>query len=372
MAIDYTTPAIKPPSAVDVFTGMEPETPQQPVSGELVFSAGDGPAPSTGGTGKTQNAQLSLSGEGSSLADMFNQFAMNQLNNPNVYSSDFVQQGLNLIQAGSEARRKDAQAQLEEQMSSRGLTGSDIETHETGRLLSDLNLQRQQQEFDLLDRISQAEAQGRAQAGQIAFQAMSAAQNQEQLDIMRDQLAQEESQFARSLGLEEDKFTESRRQFNESIADRERDRLHEIGLQESDHEFKALQAGYDRSLQLQLQNMVNSGLLKRTELQINAESAWRKADRALQEKLAALQRDLVRQGWRHESAMAEANRQLERELSAEAQKTARFGIQTGAATDIYKTLTGAAAAAGETPPDWEQWFTDYQNWWNTTYGGGTP
>ena len=154
---------------------------------------------------------------GGVLRSAMDQYALEGLRNPSRFDLDMVQQGTALIDRELARGRESAERDLDEFFSGRGLVGSNVEAEERRRLGENLEDQRMRRLMDLNMAMATTHAADRSAAGSLASQVQGMAQQESQFSRS---LGQQEAQFARSHGLNEQQFVESQRQFSTSMQER--------------------------------------------------------------------------------------------------------------------------------------------------------
>ena len=196
MPIDLNTPTIRPPTALDL----------DPAAQELQTATGE---------------------TGSLLSDL-NAFSKDTLAAPSRYDIPLVQQGMDLINAEHDDGTRRGMAAMDEQSSSRGLVGSNIEAWNTKDMLTDLERVRSQKLFDLGNVMAQTQGADRASAANMAAMAANLGLGHQQF---LQSLSQRETEFNATTGIQQD-------QFATSMAQRESEFARTYGLSQSDIDLR--------------------------------------------------------------------------------------------------------------------------------------
>lgn len=186
MAINTTTPTIKPPSTLDLAGQTVDGQAQQSQTTTAM------PDPTTGLTPPSINLEPFGAGQTSR------------------YDTDLLRQGIGVINADIAEQERDARVRLDELHSARGLTGSSIESWSQQEMLHQLQTEGQRRKFELLREMANTYATDRATAANIGIAqaglGLNYAQLGEQSRQFNQQLAQQGQQFGQTMTQRESEF----------------------------------------------------------------------------------------------------------------------------------------------------------------------
>lgn len=354
MPINFTTPTIAPPSADEVV--------ESEISPTAIAAPGQ-----PGGTGLGQQHEAFLS---------------DWMQTPSRWDIPMVQQGVDLANREFESGFEQGKSLLDEHISQRGLVGSDIEGANVGNLISQLNNQRAGRLFDLNTRMADTYGQDRAAAATAATQYGQLGLGQGELGLGYAQLGQQGSQFDAGLQFQRDELMQrmgmtqqqldlDREEMHAEFGDRQAQRLHQMGLQESDQNFSRIQNALNRELEVRA--------LENQRYGIDKEEAWRMADRDLEEQLQERSLALQERGLTEDAAYRAAALQLQAESAEKDRALSLFQTQTTSANQRYATDMSAMAQIIDSLNRWAAGtgassgfgFQDFLSGFNQLPGGGT-
>ena len=219
-------------------------------------------------------------------------YALEGLRTPSRFDIPLVQEGTELIDRELERGRQEATRNLDEHISSRGLVGSNVEAEERRRLLEGLEDQRRTRLHDLNLQMAGTHAGDRASAGHLAATTAG--------------LGQQESQFARSFGLESSRFEEAQDQFARRAGldeSRFREQQHQFAQQMAEQVASRFQqeGQFQESLNLQESRLAIESSLQRHALALqeqgmNLDEAFRRASLEVETGLRNAALELQRYG----------------------------------------------------------------------------
>lgn len=252
-----------------------------------------------------------------------------------------------------------------------GLSGQQL-TLERDKLMQQARLEGRS--LDIQEATSQAEIGLRAQQLMQQAQAenrsldLQQARDMAENDQFNQTLAMQRDQFAQQMGLDVRQLDQQREQYLGEFQSANADRMLRMQLQQSDQDFQRIESALNRTLENRALDLQKMGL--------DAESAWRYADRMLESQLENRALDLQAQGMTQDQAYRQATLQLDREQMNQAAQIANQQAQLSA-SDIY--LRALAAGAGDNLPTtddpntpWNDTRLNFPNYPQVATTGTTP
>lgn len=281
--------------------------------------------------------------------------ALNWLSTPNPYLSDLATKQRAAGEANLKQGEREAGLSLDENLAQRNLLGSSVEENARLRLQDQVQRQRQTNEAQLLEMLTNAESLGRQNAGNFALAARAgtadidlraqelrqqAAQAGRTLDLQeardlatkeleqaklsqqgtqfQSELSQRESEFARTYGLDEKQFTAQQEQFTKTYGEQVATRL------QQDEQFKSTLASQNT------RDAVDAGLRSRAlDLQkqgLDADTAYKQAALEQENTLRTRALDLEQQGLNKDDAYRYAALEQDSTFKRESLRLQELGL----------------------------------------------
>jgi len=335
MALDPTTPVIKPPSTLDL--GKTEDGADAGQAGALA------PPEATAQTQQVPALDLNPFGEGSQGISR--------------YDTELVRQAGEVIDRDLARAQRDAEVSLAEQHSSRGTVGSSIESWSQQEMLTNLETERMRRLTNLEMEMANVYAEDRATAANIGLAQRAQQIQQSQFErqmgfaersfdddlalrtqaLMQDAQLQgralditearnqalgeqfnktltfQYDQLSQQLGIERERLQQDAFQFKEMLSDRQRDRLHQTTLQESQQSWMGSQAELDRALTARESGLQRALVERQSELDRALQRGLQRESQEFQALQMRLDRDFSATQASLDRQIAEQQAQLNRD-----------------------------------------------------------